>query len=502
MHKTLRRLPSLDFLTGFEAAGRLLSFTRAAEELFVTQSALSRQVQALEEALGVPLFVRGHRALSLTPAGVAFHRDVTAALGALATAAEAARGVVRAPGLTVSTTVSFASLWVIPRLASFRARHPDVEVYVSADDRLIDLGRGEVDVAVRYLADASAPEGAVRLFGERMMPVVSPKLVRRARHAARRLRPISRVTCCCISTIPTAACRGSTGACGSRPNGQPGLKPAGSLRFKLYDQVIQAAVGGQGVALGRIPLIAEHLRDGRLIGAVSRSATTRRAATTRSSRRTPRERADVAGFVSWLRRRGRARARARQGAGVAARRASPRQEAARSPRRAALTCVRHRRPPASHAPLSEPSAWIERFAPLVAAGARVLDLACGHGRHARYFAARGAHVVAVDRDATRWRRSPESRGIETRVARSRVRRVAARGRALRRDRRRQLSASARCSRTCLRALADDGVLLYETFARGNEAYGRPNFGRFGHYNEDGQRLVAEQVLRSIAPKGS
>ena len=80
MHKALRRLPSLDFLKGFEAAGRLLSFTRAAEELFVTQSALSRQVQALEEALGVPLFVRRHRALALTPAGAAFHRDVAAAL--------------------------------------------------------------------------------------------------------------------------------------------------------------------------------------------------------------------------------------------------------------------------------------------------------------------------------------------------------------------------------------------------------------------------------------
>ena len=172
--------------------------------------------------------------------------------------------MVRAPGLTVSTTVSFASLWVIPRLASFRARHPEVEVYVSADDRLIDLGRGEVDVAVRYLADASAPDGAVRLFGERMMPVVEPEARAPRRHAARRRRPTSRGTCCCISTIPTGACRGSTGACGSHANGQPGLKPAGSLRFKLYDQVIQAAVGGQGVALGRIPLIAEHLRDGRL----------------------------------------------------------------------------------------------------------------------------------------------------------------------------------------------------------------------------------------------
>src|SRR3982750_31062 len=134
MHKTLRSLPSLDFLRGFEAAGRRLSFTLAAEELFVTQSALSRQIKALEDALGVPLFERRHRALALTPAGAAFYSDITAALSGLATATQNVRGVTRTPGVALSTTVSFASLWIIPRLSRFRARHPDVEVYVSADD--------------------------------------------------------------------------------------------------------------------------------------------------------------------------------------------------------------------------------------------------------------------------------------------------------------------------------------------------------------------------------
>src|SRR3954468_8705177 len=138
MHKTLRRLPSLDFLRGFEAAGRRLSFTLAAEELFLTQSALSRQVKALEDALGVPLFVRSHRALALTPAGAVFHREVTEHLLALARAADAAKDGQRTPGLTVSTSVSFAALWLIPRLAAFRAQHPAVEVYVSANDRVVD----------------------------------------------------------------------------------------------------------------------------------------------------------------------------------------------------------------------------------------------------------------------------------------------------------------------------------------------------------------------------
>ena len=199
MHKTLRRLPSLDFLRGFEAAGRRLSFTLAAEELFVTQSALSRQVKALEDALGVPLFERRHRALALTPAGAAFHRTVTENLRDLAAAADAVRAPEPAPGLTVSTTVSFAALWLIPRLPAFRAAHPAIDVYVSADDRLVDLARGDVDVAVRYLADAAAPRGAVRLFGERCCR----SRARRSRSAGRRSssRPASRGMCSSTSTI-------------------------------------------------------------------------------------------------------------------------------------------------------------------------------------------------------------------------------------------------------------------------------------------------------------
>ena len=299
MHETLRRLPSLDFLKGFEAAARHLSFTRAAQELFLTQSALSRQVQALEEALGVPLFVRRHRALALTAAGAAFHRDVAAALGSLISAADAARGVHRTPGLTLSTTVSFASLWVIPRLPAFRSRHPDVEVYVSADDRLVDLGRGDVDVAVRYMADANAPEEGIRLFGERMLPVVAPGLVKR------RDLPLSRP-----SDLARHVLLHLDDSDGRMPwldwsmwltsNGQPGLKPAGSLRFKLYDQVIQATVGCQGVALGRIPLIAEYLRDGRLVAPFPKRYESARGYYAIVAPHAG-DRPDVSAFVGWLR---------------------------------------------------------------------------------------------------------------------------------------------------------------------------------------------------------
>ena len=299
MHETLRRLPSLDFLKGFEATARHLSFTRAAQELFLTQSALSRQVQALEEALGVPLFVRRHRSLALTAAGAAFHRDVAAALGALISAADAARGVRRTPGLALSTTVSFASLWIIPRLPAFRARHPDVEVYVSADDRLIDLGRGDVDVAVRYMADANAPEGGIRLFGERMFPVVAPQLLERRDHPLAKPADLAHSVLLHLDD-PDGRMPWLDWTMWLTSNGQPGLKPAGSLRFKLYDQLIQATVGGQGVALGRFPLIAEYLRDGRLVAPFPKRYESARGYYAAVAPHAA-DRPDVKAFVGWLR---------------------------------------------------------------------------------------------------------------------------------------------------------------------------------------------------------
>jgi LysR family glycine cleavage system transcriptional activator len=298
MLEALRRLPSLDFLRGFEAAGRLLSFTRAAEELFLTQSALSRQVGALEESLGVALFERRHRALALTPTGAAFHRDVTAVLQGLATATQTARGAARTPGLALSTTVSFASLWIIPRLATFRVRHPEVEVYISADDRVVDLARGDVDVAIRYLPDTRVPDRAVRLFGERMMPVVSPKLLARGGTPLARPADLARHVLLHLDD-PDGRTPWLDWSVWLGSNGQLGLRPAGSLRFKLYDQVIQAAVGGQGVALGRVPLIAEHLRDGRLIAPFAKRYESARGYYALVAPHAA-ERVDVSAFVGWL----------------------------------------------------------------------------------------------------------------------------------------------------------------------------------------------------------
>src|SRR6266478_6382809 len=164
MLKATRDLPSLDLLKGFEAAARNLSFTKAASELFVTQSAVSRQIQALEEQLGVALFRRHHRELRLTEEGQTLYkttgevlrlvRDVAGRLGA------------RTAGmLTVTTTVSFAALWLVPRLNDFRRLHPAIDMRLAATNRIQDLEREGFDLAIRYCTPKAAGSGAVRLFG-------------------------------------------------------------------------------------------------------------------------------------------------------------------------------------------------------------------------------------------------------------------------------------------------------------------------------------------------
>ena len=177
MQKRRFNLPPLDLIQGFEAAARNLSFTKAAEELFITQSAVSRQIRALEEHLSVPLFERRHRALVLTEQGRTLQRAAGELLERLQEVTDRLRTAGATRQLTVTTTSGFASLWLIPRLRTFTARHPSVDVRISATYEMLNLERSLVDVAVRYCRDDKAPPGAVRLFGEDLLPVCSPSLL-------------------------------------------------------------------------------------------------------------------------------------------------------------------------------------------------------------------------------------------------------------------------------------------------------------------------------------
>ena len=177
MHKKRFNLPPLDLIQGFEAAARNLSFTKAAEELLITQSAVSRQIRALEDHLGVTLFERRPRTLTLTEHGRTLQRAAAELLERLQQVTDGLKAERSAPQLTVTTTNGFASLWLIPRLRGFTTRHPSVDVRISATYQMLNLERSLVDVAVRYCRQDKAPPDAIRLFGEDLFPVCSPTLL-------------------------------------------------------------------------------------------------------------------------------------------------------------------------------------------------------------------------------------------------------------------------------------------------------------------------------------
>ena len=144
------RLPPLNALRCFDVAAKHLSFTKAAAELNVTHSAVSHQIKALEEWLGVPLFRRINRGLVLTDAGQAYLKPVRDSFERLGEATRRLRVRERSGPLTVSVMPSFAAKWLVPRLRRFRERHPDIDVRISADSNLIDFAREDVDICIRY----------------------------------------------------------------------------------------------------------------------------------------------------------------------------------------------------------------------------------------------------------------------------------------------------------------------------------------------------------------
>lgn len=257
------RPPPLQTLRAFEAAGRLLSMALAAAELNVTPGAVSRQIQALEDDLGVPLFRRMTRRIALTEEGVGLHQVVSRSLAELTREAERLRARDVAPRLTISTSVSFASKWFAPRLHRLMARLPDVDIRLEVSDVNIDLSDGRVDAALRYGTGTYPGTVAERILDETMSPVCSPDYRARMGGLA---HPADLLRCTLLnesrvlhddSALPNwerwfAAARVE----GARSRG-PTLSH-GSL-------TIEAALRGEGIALGRSVLVAEDIATGRLV---------------------------------------------------------------------------------------------------------------------------------------------------------------------------------------------------------------------------------------------
>ena len=252
-------LPSLNGLRAFESAARHLSFTRAAAELNVTQTAISHQIRRLEEQLGVRLFVRRNRALSLTQEAQSYLPAVRAAFEDLRSATQRLRRPQNDGVLTVTTMASLAAKWLVHRVAAFQEAHPSIEVRISTSTQIIDLRRDSVDMAVRYGRGHWPGLRAVWLMAEDIFPVCSPAL----RSGA---KPLRRPEDLAGHTLLHASV--------AREDWQLWLTAAGlppewatrrGLTFDLGLMAIQAAIDGLGVAMGRTPYVEGDLSAGRLV---------------------------------------------------------------------------------------------------------------------------------------------------------------------------------------------------------------------------------------------
>ena len=263
MSLPLLKLASLDLVRGFVAVGRRMSITHAAEDLCLTQSAVSRQIGALEAHLGVRLFTRGYRAITFTAEGERLFRSADGAVQQLQDAMGELSAGGEASPVVLSASIGVTGLWLLPRLSRFQAAHPGIDLRVSASDRVVDLRHDDIDLAIRYARDKAPAIDALRLFGETVVAVAHPSF---GADALRSRQALARHTLLDIDPprghLRPAWLQWSTWLA---QRGWPAAKPRGVLRFNQYDQIIHAALAGQGLALGRLPLLQPLIDEGRLV---------------------------------------------------------------------------------------------------------------------------------------------------------------------------------------------------------------------------------------------
>jgi LysR family glycine cleavage system transcriptional activator len=252
------RLPPLKPLPAFEAAARLLSFTEAAEELHVTQAAVSHQIKQLEQALGVHLFRRMNRGLQLTEEGAGFADATRQALTQIANAAERAKQQESTGQVLVSCLPSFASAWLVPRLSRFRALHPDIDIRLSADYEIVDFDVEDIDVAIRWGRGGYTDLDEVRLMTEEVFPVCAPSLLNDPDKPLRAPGDL-RGHVLLHEDVRTDWRVWLTAA------GLADIYTDKGIYFDSAILVMQAAIAGEGVALGRSAIAQDALDKGLLV---------------------------------------------------------------------------------------------------------------------------------------------------------------------------------------------------------------------------------------------
>jgi LysR family glycine cleavage system transcriptional activator len=265
MDAPMRRLPSLDTLRAFESAARHRSITKAANELHVTQSALSQRIGALEDELGFPLFVRRGRQLELTPKGEAIAAAMGRAMAEITGAFAGLEEIEATRTLVISVLPSFAARWLMPRMTRFHAAHPDLEVQVNAEGRLIDLTTSEADLAVRFGTGRYPGHHVEFVMDDYVLPVAQPALIA-AQAAGAKLdaAALAKLPLIYDSTVERDA-SGTDWRSWFEHAGIPNPPRPTGLRFSQADLMVQAAAQGQGVALARYSLVHDDLVTSRLV---------------------------------------------------------------------------------------------------------------------------------------------------------------------------------------------------------------------------------------------
>ena len=259
----MAHLPSLSALRAFEAAARHLSFTRAAEELHVTQAAISHQVKALEDELGCTLFLRLSRRVALTEEGRILAAAATEAFTRIESGLEAVGRAGQSGVVNVSVSPSFAVKWLVPRLDKFRRKHPDIDVRISANDRMVDPVREKVDLCIRYGSGRYPKLDTTRLLTDQVFPVCSPQLLA----TGPKLDKAEDLTNHML--LQDEMMKHDP----HRPDwskwfaaaGVTGVDTSRGFSFSHASMMLDAAAAGQGVALGRSTLVADDVASGRLV---------------------------------------------------------------------------------------------------------------------------------------------------------------------------------------------------------------------------------------------
>lgn len=253
-------MPPVSSLVVFEAAGRLNNFTAAAQELNVTQAAVSRQILGLEAHLGITLFHRQHRQVRLTAEGITLHQAVSQGLLAIIDCIQRLTAAQNRAAISIGATLGFATLWLMPRLSEFNAEYPDIQLRLISSDTLGDLADEQLDLAIRYGTGNWSDVKATRMFDGEVFPVCSPDFLKRF-PVPRGMADIDSLPLLEMEAIDPSwmsweAWRTTSSA--PRLNNR-------RLRFNNYPLLIQSAIAGQGLALGWRYLIDDPLNNGQLV---------------------------------------------------------------------------------------------------------------------------------------------------------------------------------------------------------------------------------------------